>query len=61
MKGIPISVVTHVPATGDVVENPIEMTMNSSVFMNVNVDNIRRLCQWNEEKEEIIRELEEKI
>jgi hypothetical protein len=48
---MPISVVTHVPVTGDVRENPIATTTSGSAFMNANVDNIQRLCQQNEEKE----------
>jgi hypothetical protein len=58
-KGIPISVVTHVPLTGDVREDPIATTTTNSTFMNANVDNIHRLCQHNEEKEENIKELEQ--
>jgi hypothetical protein len=60
-KGIPILVVTHVPMRGDVRENHISTSTTSSTFVNANVDNIQRLFQQNEEKEEKSEELEEKL
>jgi hypothetical protein len=60
-EGAPISVVTHVPVTGDVREDPISTAKAGSAFMNANIDNIQRLCRQNEEKESRIRELEERL
>jgi vacuolar-type H+-ATPase subunit I/STV1 len=58
---MPISVLTQVPITGDVRENPIATATAGTTFMSTNEDNIRRLCQQNQEKEERIRELEERL
>jgi small-conductance mechanosensitive channel len=60
-KGMPISIVTHVPMMGDVREDPIATTTIRSTFMNTNADNIQRLCKHNEEKEAMIIEIEEKL
>jgi len=60
-QGIPISVIAQVPITGDIRENPIASATAGTTFMSANEDNIRRLCQQNQEKEEIIMELEERI
>jgi small-conductance mechanosensitive channel len=60
-KGAPLSVVTQVPVTGDVREDPVETTREGFAFMDATVDNIQRLCQQNEEKEMRIKELEEKL
>jgi len=56
-----ISVVTCVPVTRYVMENPIEMDMTGSAFMNSNVDKIQILFHHNEEKESRFRELEERL
>jgi hypothetical protein len=60
-EGAPLSVVTQVPITGDVRENPVATTREGFAFMDATVDNIQRLCQQNEEKEMKIKELEEKL
>jgi hypothetical protein len=60
-QGMSISVLTQVPIIGDVRENPIATASVGTAFMNANEDNIRRLCQQNQEKEARIRELEEKL
>jgi len=60
-EGASISVVTHVPVTGDVREDTIATTMVVLTFINTNVDNIRILFQQKKEKEERIKELEEKL
>jgi len=39
-------------------ENPIATDSVDTGFMNVNEENIKRLCQQNKDKEEKIRELE---
>jgi hypothetical protein len=41
-QGMPISVLTQVPITGDVRENPIATTTTNTTFMSANEDNIRR-------------------
>jgi predicted nuclease with TOPRIM domain len=60
-EGAPLSVVTQVPVTGDVREDPMETTRVGFSFMDATVDNIQRLCQQNEEKEMRIKELEERL
>jgi hypothetical protein len=58
---MPILVLTQVPIIGDVRENSIATATAGTSFMNANEYNIRRLCQQNQEKEERIRELEERL
>jgi hypothetical protein len=60
-QGMPISILTQVPITGDVRKNSIATTTTGTTFMSANEDNIRRLCQQNQEKEERIRELEQRL
>jgi hypothetical protein len=60
-EGAPLSVVTQVPVTGDVREDPVATTREGFSFMDATIDNIQRLCQQNEEKEVRIRELEERL
>jgi hypothetical protein len=60
-QGMPISVLTQVPITRDVMENPIAIATVSTSFMISNEYNIRRLFQKNKEKEEIVRDLEERL
>jgi hypothetical protein len=50
-KGDPLSVVTQVPITGDVTENPVAKKRAVFAFMDAIVDNMQRLWQQNEEKE----------
>jgi len=56
-----MSVLTQVCITEDVRENPIGTFITNTTFMSASEDNIRRLCQQNQEKEERIRELEERL
>jgi hypothetical protein len=49
-EGALISVVTQVPVTGDVKEDPVAIAREGFAFMDVIVDNIQSLCQQNEEK-----------
>jgi hypothetical protein len=43
-QGMPILVLTQVPITRDVRENPIATATTGTTFMSANEDNIRRLC-----------------
>jgi len=49
-KGAPLLVITQVPITRDVRENPMATTRAGFAFMDANVDDIQRLCQKNEGK-----------
>jgi hypothetical protein len=60
-QGMLISILTQVPIIGDVGENPIATSVVGTAFMNANEDNIKRLCQQNQEKDVRIGELEEKL
>jgi hypothetical protein len=60
-KGAPLLVVTQVPITGDVKEDPVETTRAKFAFMDAIVDNVQRLFQQNEEKEMRIKDLEERL
>jgi hypothetical protein len=50
-----------VPVTRDVRKNPVETTRERFSFMDETVDNMKRLCQHNMDKELKVKDLEEKL
>jgi hypothetical protein len=49
-EGAPLSVVTQVPVTRDVREDPVATARAGFSFMDATVDNIQRLCQQTKKK-----------